>query len=84
MKRDQIIATVRAWLVERLLGETTETLGENTPLLSSRRIDSLTLVELVEMLEAQYGIEIQPQAMDSASMDTLADIADLVLRMGQP
>lgn len=80
MSREAIIELVRAFLLERLPGETSTTLTEETPLISSGRVDSMTLVQLVEVLEERCQIEVLPHEMDAAHLDTLAQIAELVLR----
>ena len=80
MTKDEIIQAVRAFLLERLPGETDQTLAEDVPLMSSGRVDSMMLVSVVELLEERYQIEVLPHEMDAAHMETLADIAQLVLR----
>jgi acyl carrier protein len=78
--KEAIILAVREFLLERLPGETAQTLADDVPLISSGRVDSLMLVSLVELLEERYQIEVLPHEMDAAHMETLADIAQLVLR----
>ena len=80
MTKSEIIEVVRAFLLERLPGETAQTLSDDAPLISTGRVDSLMLVQLVELLEERYQIEVLPHEMDAAHMETLADIAQLVLR----
>lgn len=64
--------TVKAYLINELnlpvkAGELTNT----TPLLSSRLIDSISALLLVEFLEKEFNIQFQPHEVSNDNLDTL-------------
>ena len=76
---EQIIATVRAHIIDRFLpGEDPSRLRPDTPLITSGILDSLATLELVSFLEEHYGIEFEAKDVDGSRLGTLADIARLV------
>ncbi|MCB0571992.1 MAG: acyl carrier protein [Phaeodactylibacter sp.] len=70
---------VREFLVEELnLPISQEELKDDTPLLSSRLIDSISALLLVEFLEKEYGIEFKPHEVSHDNLDSLDLIAAFV------
>ncbi len=76
---DTIKGKVRDFLVGELnLPISQEELKDDTPLLSSRLIDSISALLLVEFLEKQYGIEFKPHEVSHDNLDSLDLIAAFV------
>ncbi|MCB9274886.1 MAG: acyl carrier protein [Lewinellaceae bacterium] len=70
---------VREFLLEELnLPISQEELKDDTPLLSSRLIDSISALLLVEFLEKEYGIEFKPHEVSHDNLDSLDLIAAFV------
>ncbi len=78
--REEIGEAVKRYILDRFLpGEDPNELTESTPLISGRVLDSLATLKLVDFLEKRYGIELQAHEADRQHMDSIAQIADLVL-----
>ena len=76
-----VIALTKAFLVGELQLPLQESeLQDHTPLLSSRLIDSISTLLLVEFLEKSFGISFQPHEVNNDNLDTLAAIAAFVER----
>ncbi len=76
---ESIKARVRDYLVSELnLPISMEELQPDTPLLSSRLIDSISALLLVEFLEKEYKIEFKPHEVNHDNLDTLDLIAAFV------
>lgn len=55
-----------------------QTLADHTPLITGGILDSITLVELVALLEDHYGVKFQTHEMSVDYFDTLTDIETIV------
>lgn len=76
---ESIKARVRDYLVSELnLPISMEELQPDTPLLSSRLIDSISALLLVEFLEKEYKIEFKPHEVNHDNLDSLDLIAAFV------
>ena len=74
-----IQATVKNFIMSEFLqGEDPDELTENLELISSGILDSLATLKLVDFLEAQFNITIEPHEADQENLDTLATIVRLV------
>lgn len=80
MQADEITATTKAYILSEFLpGESPESLENTTPLITSGILDSIGTVKLVSFLEEQYGIELEAHEMGVDLLNTLDDIAALVI-----
>ncbi|MCF8236746.1 MAG: acyl carrier protein [Saprospiraceae bacterium] len=71
--------SVKTYLLEELnLPLTSEELGDDTPLLSSRLIDSISALLLVEFLEKEFKIEFKPHEVNNDNLDSLQLIEQFV------
>ncbi len=71
---------VKAYLLNDLhLPVKAEELNDATPLLSSRLIDSISALLLVEFLEKNFGIQFQPHEVNNDNLDTL-DLIETFVR----
>ncbi|MCB0555587.1 MAG: acyl carrier protein [Phaeodactylibacter sp.] len=76
---ESIKGKVREYLVAELnLPISQEELQDDTPLLSSRLIDSISALLLVEFLEKEYKIEFKPHEVNHDNLDSLDLIANFV------
>ena len=72
---------VREFVASELLyGEDEGALDATTPLISSKVLDSISVVKLVEVLEREFEIRLKPHEMDEDHLNTLDQIAELVQR----
>ncbi len=64
--------TVRTYLLNELnLPVKAGELSSTTPLLSSRLIDSISALLLVEFLEKEFNIQFQPHEVSNDNLDSL-------------
>ena len=66
-------ARLRTW-VSGKTGLKTEEIGSDIPLLSSGRLDSFELLELVNFLEGQTGRSVRPIDINLGNFDTISKI----------
>ncbi|NOQ64961.1 MAG: acyl carrier protein, partial [Methyloprofundus sp.] len=57
-------------LQEFYKAEDTEKLKDDTPLISSRVIDSISALQMVEFLEKEFNFEFQAHEVDQEHLDT--------------
>jgi acyl carrier protein len=76
--KDQIAARVTEALVE--FGEQAENVKPEAKF-SDLDIDSLDLVELAQIVEDEYGVEITDADMDK--LETVGDVVDLIVARGE-
>ena len=70
--------------IVRLVRKSGLTLDENTPLVSSGLIDSMTLVDLLLKLEDITHMRIPPGKVQPKDMDTVAKMFATAQRVGKP
>lgn len=58
--------------------------GDNDPLFSSGRLDSLDAVELVMVLEAEHGIDFARIEFDLQRLDSVTALTELVATRAVP
>ncbi len=76
---DDLTTTIKQYILDQFLnGEDADALTETTSLVTAGILDSLAVLQLVEFLEQQYGVDIRPDEMTVEHFDTIQDIADLV------
>ena len=75
----EIKETLRSYLINELnLPLKSEELADNTPLLSSRLIDSISTLLLVEFIEKQFKIQFQPHEVNNDNLDSIEIIESFV------
>lgn len=71
--------TVKTYLLTEFVDEEeTGQLSEDTPLLSSGIIDSISALQLVEFLEDHFKFKFEAHEVDQDNLDTINLIADFV------
>lgn len=79
-KLDEIKGVVKAHLMEEYLpGEDPSELKDSTPLITGGILDSISTVKLVAFLEERFSVEFQAHEMGLDRLNTLSDIAQIVL-----
>jgi acyl carrier protein len=77
---EEIIEGTRSYIIREFLpGESPDSLTTTTPLITSGILDSIGTVRLVSFLEEEYGVQLEAHEMGVDSLNTLADIAQLVV-----
>jgi acyl carrier protein len=73
--------SIRDFILKRYLpGESAENLRDDTPLRSTGILDSLATLALIDFLEQEYHIEVEPHETDIDNFDRIQDIAAFVER----
>jgi acyl carrier protein len=80
MNPEDIKTTVKTFILnEYLPGEDSAALTEDTPLMTTGILDSIAVLKVVTFLENQFGITIEPHEAVVENLNTLSDIARLVM-----
>jgi acyl carrier protein len=75
----EVKTDVKGYILREFLpGESSEALGESTPLVTGGILDSMATLKLVGFLEERYGIAIEAHEVDADHLDTIQRIAELV------
>ena len=78
-KTSEIRDAARGFIVNAVYGgQDDASLKNDTPLLSSRLVDSIIALKLVSYLETTFGIEFEAHEVDQENLDTLDRIAAFV------
>jgi acyl carrier protein len=82
-------AQVRAQLVDfvvtnYLFGDESRAPGDDDSLVEGGIIDSTGVMELIEFLESQFGIEVSDDDTVPRNLDTVANLTQFVLRKQAP
>lgn len=81
MSDDEIVATIKAFILEELLpDEDPEELQADTELIETGILDSVSALKLVAFLEDEYEIEIEAHEANVDTFKCVAAIARLVAR----
>ena len=65
-------------LKEYLPGEDPVALTDTTPLMTTGILDSIAVLKVVNFLESEFGITIEPHEAVVENLNTLSDMAQLV------
>ncbi len=65
-------------LAEFLPGEDPSELGDDTPLISGKILDSIQALKLVGFLEARFGFEVEAHEADFDNLDSIGRIVRFV------
>jgi len=77
----QIELAIRDFIATRLLYSNDGfTYADDAPLLREGIIDSLGVVELVEFVQAQFGVKVEQQEVRPDNFDSVAKLAAFVRR----
>jgi acyl carrier protein len=78
-QQEEMKATIKDYILREFLpGESPDTLADTTPLISGGVLDSIATVKLINFLEREYKIRIEPHEINADYLDFLPDIAALV------
>jgi acyl carrier protein len=86
---DDVEEQVRAQLLDFvvtnfLFGDTSRAPGDEDSLVEGGIIDSTGVMELIEFLESQFGIEVSDEDTVPRNLDTIANLTLFVLRKQAP
>jgi len=80
MNPQDVKTTVKTFLLnEYLPGEDPAALTDDTALMTTGILDSIAVLKVVSFLENQFGITIEPHEAVVENLNTLSDIARLVI-----
>jgi len=80
MNEQEIQATSRTFILNEFLpGEDPAALTDTTALVTTGILDSIAVLKVVTFLENQFGITIEPHEAVVENLNTLSDIARLVM-----
>ena len=79
--QEQIAQEVRKFLIDNIFGGTENPeLREDTPLISTRLMDSIVALKLVSHVEALFGIEFQAHEVVQDNLENINAIVAFVQR----
>jgi acyl carrier protein len=77
---DAVKQTVKGFILNEFLpGENPEELTDSTPLITGGVLDSIATLKLVLFIEERYAITFEAHEVDPEHLDTIADIARLIV-----
>jgi acyl carrier protein len=80
MNEQEIKATIKTFILNEFLpGEDPAALTDATPLMTTGILDSIAVLKVVSFLENQFGITIEPHEAVVENLNTLSDMAPLVM-----
>ena len=80
MDKQDIKAKVKTFILnEYVPGEDPEALTDTTALMTTGILDSIAVLKVVTFLENQFGITVEPYEAVVENLNTLSDIARLVM-----
>ena len=79
MNEQDIKASLKSFILnEYLPGEDPAALTDTTPLMTTGILDSIAVLKVVNFLESEFGITIEPHEAVLENLNTLSDMAQLV------
>jgi acyl carrier protein len=80
MNEPDIKAVLKKYILNEFLpGEDPAALTDTTPLMATGILDSIAVLKAVTFLENQFGIVVQPHEAVVENLNTLSDMARLVM-----
>jgi acyl carrier protein len=77
---EDIKETVKRYILKEFLpGENPEELTDTTPLITGGIFDSIATLKLISFIEERYALSFQAHEVDVQYLNTIADIAKLIL-----
>ena len=85
MNEQHIKTTAKNFILnEYLPGEDPAALTDSTPLMTTGILDSIAVLKVVNFLESEFGITIEPHEAVVENLNTLSDMAQLVISKKLP
>ena len=85
MNEEEIKATLKAYILNEFLpGEDAAQLTDTTALLTTGILDSIAVLKVVAFLENHFGVTIGPREVVVKNLNTVSDIAHLVMSKKAP
>lgn len=78
MLLENIKEDIKEYIKNNIAKEENLKLENDTPLISSRIIDSISTLKMVDYLEKKFKIEFQPYEVDTDNLDSINLIAQFV------
>ncbi len=79
VSEQDIKQTVKNFILKEYLpGEDPAALTDTTPLMTTGILDSIAVLKVVNFLESEFGITIEPHEAVVENLNTLLDMAQLV------
>jgi D-alanine--poly(phosphoribitol) ligase subunit 2 len=79
MNIETVQAEIKEYVLETIVQGDSVVINNDTPLISSGIIDSISTLKMVEFLEGKYQIEFEPHEVDRENLDSVEMIAAFVL-----
>jgi 2-hydroxymuconate-semialdehyde hydrolase len=67
-----------AYIMKEFVEDPDEEIDDNTPLMSSGLIDSLSIVSLVAFIDKKYGVKIPDEKGTVENFETVTKIIDII------
>lgn len=83
MRQDEIVTSLKEYVVRHLLHGEGNGLDENTPLLEWGVINSLAMVGLISFIEEQFHVQVPDSEIKPASFESLQKIAAMVTKLAK-
>ena len=81
MTKNDVIIVMRDFVVQKLFrGEAPSDFSNDTPLISSRLIDSIVVLSLVAHLESTLKVEFEAHEVNVDNLDTINKTADFLFQ----
>ena len=78
--RDRVLAFLETI---RRPGVPLSAIGEDANLVQAGLVDSLAVLQIIEFLEAEFGVDFRAAALDPAQLTTIPGILDLIEAHGR-
>ena len=79
MDINEISTKIKAFIIEEHYEDPPEGLKGDTPLVSSGIIDSISILQVVDFMENNFGIEFEPHEVDQSNLNTIDLMAGFVV-----
>jgi len=80
MNEQEIKSALKTYILNEFLpGEDPAALTDSTPLMTTGILDSIAVLKAVTFLENQFGIVVQPHEAVVDNLNTISDMARLVM-----
>lgn len=84
MNRAEVQTRLRNYILKDLIRNPSYPLAEDEALITGGLLDSLDMARLAVFVEATFGVYLPDSDLTVAAMDTLAQMADQVLKRAGP
>jgi D-alanine--poly(phosphoribitol) ligase subunit 2 len=78
MSNDSTYQVLFQYLTDEFVDIEKEPLDENTPLITSGIIDSISVLQLVDFIEEKFKIEFEPHEVDHDNLNTIKRIVSFI------